>query len=82
MVVDSSTLMAIVQGEAAWRDCENALAEAASRLISAGPRAETLLVADQRGCGAAMRGLVTELGLQVVPVTAEEVYRVADARAR
>lgn len=82
MVVDSSALMAIVQGEPAGRDCENALAEAAIRVISAGTLAETLLVADRRGCGPAMRGLITGLGLQVVPVDAEEAFRVADAHAR
>jgi ribonuclease VapC len=82
IVVDTSALMAIVMGEPdGWR-CLELLATADDIAISAGTRAETLVVSDRRGATERVETLHYGLGLEVVPVAATVAFDVADAYAR
>ena len=81
MVLDTSALMAVLQGEPAGVACAAILGSEARLLISAGTLAEALIVAGNRGIGIEMATLVAEGGVEVVPVTATTAARVTEAYA-
>ena len=81
VVLDTSALMAVLLGEPAGATCATVLSSEARLLISAGTLAEALIVAGNRGIGTEMATLVTEGGVEVVPVTAATAARVAEAYA-
>ncbi len=82
IVVDTSALMAILLDEPLAPACTNALVAADRVLISAGTVAETLIVAERRNIGAEAEQLISDIGFEVVPVTAASARRVARAHAR
>ncbi len=82
IVVDTSALMAILLNEPAAPALTTILADADALAISAGTMAETLIVADRRGCGGEMRRLLDGLGFEVVSVTPATARLIADAYAR
>lgn len=82
IVVDTSALMAILLGEPDGERCIEALERETETLISAGTLAEAMVVADRRNVGPELRGLVEDLGFEVVPVSAGASAAVALAYAR
>jgi ribonuclease VapC len=82
IAVDSSALLEIALDGPEAEGCAGVLEAEAEALISAGTLAEALVVADRRGVGAEVRTLVSGLGMRVVPVTAADAERVAEAYTR
>jgi len=77
IVVDSSALMAIAQGEANADACAARLQASETTLISAVTLAEVLIVAQGRGIGQPLRALVESLDFDVVPATETTAEQVA-----
>lgn len=82
IVVDTSALMAILQREAGFETCMEAMEAERDLLISAGTLAEALVVAGRRGVDDEMNALVEDLGFTVAPLTTAGARRVASAYAR
>ena len=82
IVVDTSALMAIVLEEPQGAACMGALESEDDLLISAGTVAETLIVAGRRNISDVISGLIEDLNLTVVPVSAAVARRVALAYAQ
>jgi ribonuclease VapC len=82
IVVDSSALIAVVLDETLAEACYARMAGQSGLLMSAGTLAEALIVAGRRGARAVVEGLVADLGIEIVPVTAAEAKQVADAYDR
>jgi ribonuclease VapC len=82
VVLDTSALMAMLLGEPGGHACAAVLGSDAPLLISGGTLAEALIVAANRGIGPEMATLVSEGGVEVVPVTGATAVRVAEAYAR
>ena len=82
IAVDTSALMAILLDEPETAACAEALSTGDRIVISAGTVAEAMIVAERRGVGAEMVGLVDGLGLEVVNVTLAVARRVAESYAR
>ena len=70
IVVDTSALMAIVQGEVQAAACMAVLATEFDVLISAGTLAEAMIVSERRNVGDTVRNLIDDLAFDVIPVTA------------
>ncbi|MDM7946159.1 MAG: type II toxin-antitoxin system VapC family toxin [Oceanibaculum nanhaiense] len=79
IAVDTSALMAIVMNEPQADACMTAIEHGNRLLISAGTVAEALIVADRRNIRAEVDALISGLGFEVVPVTADSARRIADA---
>ncbi len=82
IVVDTSALMAVVLDEPAAETCSEILARADQIVISAGTLAEALIVAARRGVGPVMERLIKGLGCQVVALTEQGAFKVAEAYAQ
>src|SRR5687768_15587796 len=82
IAVDTSALMAILQGEPQADICAQILGREDRVLISAGSATEALIVAGRRGIGEEMAKLMDGLGFEVVPVTRTSASRIAAAYAR
>ncbi|MCQ0988581.1 type II toxin-antitoxin system VapC family toxin [Jiella marina] len=82
IAVDTSALIAILQDEPSAAECLNVLKMAESVCISAGTVAESLIIADRRAMGNAMRRLIFESGFEVVVVTAARSQLIAEAYDR
>ncbi len=81
IVVDISALMAVLLGEAEAESCVQVLTDAEEIVISAGTLAEARIVAERRGIGEEMAGLVSGLGMEVASVTGPAASQVARAYA-
>ncbi len=77
IAVDTSALMGIVMDEATADRCIAALVQADQRLISAGTVCEALIVAERRGLGEEMNGLLSRVSFQIIPVTEASSKQVA-----
>jgi ribonuclease VapC len=77
IVVDSSALMAITQGEERAADCIECLKHSAALMISAVTLAEVLIVAQSRGIGAQLQTLMDGLDFEVVPANETSADQVA-----
>lgn len=77
IVVDSSALMAITQGEEQAADCIECLKHSAALMISAVTLAEVLIVAQSRGIGAQLQTLMDGLDFEVVPANETSADQVA-----
>jgi ribonuclease VapC len=82
ITVDTSALMAIVLHEPPGTACITSLRTEDRLLISAVTVAEALIVAQRRRASDQMEVLLDGLGFEIVPVTAQQAKRVADAYAR
>ena len=82
IAVDTSALMAILLDEPEAAACAEAFATNDRIVISAATVAEALIVAERRGLGAEMAGLVDGLDLEIASVSPAVARRVADACAR
>ena len=82
IAVDTSALMAILLDEPEAASCAEAFATNDRIVISAATVAEALIVAERRGLGAEMAGLVDGLDLDIASVSPAVARRVADACAR
>ena len=82
MAVDTSALMAILLEEPEGTACAAALATSERIVISAATIAEALVVAERRGLGSQMNGLLDGLGLEIVNVSLVVARRVAESYAR
>lgn len=82
IAVDTSALMAILLDEPEAAECVEALSTSERIVVSAGTVAEAMIVAERRGIGAEMAGLVDGLGLDVVNVTSAAARRIAGSYAR
>ncbi len=82
IVVDTSALMAIVQGELQAAACMAVPADEFDVLISAGTLAEALIVSERRNVGDTVRALVDDLAFDVIPVTAAVAHDCATAYAQ
>jgi ribonuclease VapC len=82
IAVDTSALMAITLGEGQAEACMDALEGQAEVLISAGTMAEALIVAGRRNVADEMSALIDGLGFTIVPASAADARRVAQAYAR
>ena len=69
MAVDTSALMAILLEEPEGTACAAALATSERTVISAATVAEALVVAERRGLGSQMKGLLDGLDLEIVNVS-------------
>jgi ribonuclease VapC len=74
IVVDSSALFAILQGEAEAEDCRRVIADARDLLIAAPTLTETLVVSLGRQLHSEMANLIAALDLRVVPLTEALAY--------
>ena len=74
--------MAVVLDEPRAGACIGAMKDDSDLTISAATMAEALIVADRGGVGERMRGLVGELGFEVVSVSPADSERVAAAYSR
>ncbi len=79
IVVDTSALVAIVLTEPGFETCRAVLEAEAELLISAGTVAEALIVAGRRNRVREMTTLIEGLGFTIVPVSAADSRRVAEA---
>ncbi len=82
IAVDTSALMAIVQEEPKADACMSAIEVAGRLIISAGAVAEAMIVAQQRSLREEMSLLISHLGLEIIPVTAETADRIGEAFLR
>lgn len=82
IAVDTSALMAILLDEPEAAACAEAFATNDRIVISAATVAEALIVAERRGLGAEMAGLVDGLDLEIASVSPAVARRVADAYAQ
>ena len=82
MAVDTSALMAVLLDEPETAACAEVLSTNDRIVISAGTVAEALIVAERRGLGAEMAGLIDGLGLEIDNVSSFVARRVADAYGR
>lgn len=74
--------MAIILDEPEAAACISALEAAQEILISAGTVAEAKIVASARNVTIEMQSLISNLGFEVVPVTASSATRIALAYAK
>lgn len=81
IAVDTSALMAIVQGEAQAAACAAVLESEERLLVSAMTIAEALIVANARNVREEMIRLIDGLGFEVIAVTDETARRVANSYA-
>jgi ribonuclease VapC len=79
IVVDTSALVAIILTEPGFEICRAVLEAEAELLISAGTVAEALIVAGRRNRIREMTTLIEGLGFTIVPVSAVDARRVAEA---
>src|SRR5262249_28063572 len=79
---DTSALMAIALEEPAGQLCAAVLAAGDESIISAGTLAEFLIVASGRGLYDDAARVVADLGLVVIPLTAQSAKRAAQAYQR
>ncbi len=77
IAVDSSALMAIALNEPMADSCADCLARSDETVISAIALAEVLIVAQGRGIGDELRGLVEDLGIEAIPATDTTAEQVA-----
>lgn len=82
IVADTSALMAVVLDEPHAAACIAVLEAEQDVLVSAGTVAEAMIVAGARNVAAEMQSLISNLGFEVVPVTASSAARIAQAYAR
>ena len=82
IAVDTSALMSILLNEPEAPACTEALAANDRIVISAATVAEALIVAERRGLGVEMAGLIDGLGLETVRVSLLVARQVADAYAK
>ena len=82
IAVDTSALMAVLLDEPDAAACAEAFATNDRIVVSAATVAEALVVAERRGLGAEMTGLIDGLDLEIASVSPAMARRVADAYAR
>jgi len=82
IAVDTSALIAVVLYEPQARACAAALETENQVIISAGTVAEALIVASGRNVGAQAEQLISELALEVVPVTFDTARRMQQVYRR
>ena len=82
IAVDTSALMAILLDAPEAAACVEAFATNERIVISAATVAEALIVAERRGLGAEMTGLIDGLELEIASVSPAVARRVADTYAR
>ena len=82
IAVDNSALMAVLLDEPDAAACAEAFATNDRIVVSAATVAEALVVAERRGLGAEMTGLIDGLDLEIASVSPAMARRVADAYAR
>ncbi len=82
IVVDTSAIMAIVLDEPAAEACMAALEAEDRPVMSAGTFAEILVVSMGRKVHDVALALIYDLGVEIVPVTAASVRRMADGYRR
>jgi ribonuclease VapC len=71
--------MAVLLDEAESDRCIQVMAEGGALAISAGTLAEVMIVAGRRGARSALDRLISQLRLEIVPVTVSDARRVGDA---
>ncbi len=82
IAVDTSALMAILLNEPEAPACTEALSTNDRIMISAATVAEALIVAERRGLGMEMAGLIDGLGVETATVSLPVARQVADAYAK
>jgi ribonuclease VapC len=82
IAVDTSALMAILQGEPEAEICASRLSDEAEILISAATIVEALIVAGRRNTGADMIRLIESVGMDVIGVTSAAAHRIGAVYAR
>lgn len=82
IAIDTSALMAIVQGEPEGPDCREAIDAHAELLIAAPNLVEALIVAAGRNIHGEMALLLGDLGLTIVPLTSQRAYAVVSTYRR
>jgi ribonuclease VapC len=79
IAIDTSALIAVLQGEPSAEACMAAIRGADRIVISAATVAETLIVSARRGLRSPMETFLAESGFTVVEVTTASAARVTDA---
>ncbi len=82
IVADTSALVAVLVHEPLAEACMDVLEEENEVLVSAGTLAEALVVAAGRKLTRQMEALIDQVGVTVVPLSADGSRRVAEAYAR
>ena len=82
IVLDTSALIAILQGEPEAQACRSAIAEADELLIAAPNLTEALIVAAGRQLHGEMGRLIADLALTVVPLDEAAAYAALRAYVR
>jgi ribonuclease VapC len=78
IAIDTSALIAILQGEPAAEACMDAIENADGIVMSAATMAEVLIVSARRELRSEMETFLSRLGLTVVEITPATAQRVAD----
>ena len=82
IVLDTSALVAILQGEPEAARLRLRIAEGEDLIMSAGTAAEALILSGQRGIRQKLEGMLKEFAVEIVPLMAADIIQVADAYAR
>ncbi len=82
IAVDTSALLEVALRGPEFAYCKRVLQAADHCVISAGTLTEALIVSRRRAVGEAVETIVEQAGIEVLPVTAAEARRVADAYDR
>ena len=81
IALDTSALLAVVQGKDAGRACAQVLATH-PLILSAATLAEVLIVAQHRRIGARIQALIDGLEVEIAPLSAADAHRATAAYAR
>jgi len=82
IAVDTSALIAILRGEPDAARLRERIEKGEGVIISAGTAAEALILAGQRGYRRELEEMLAEFDIEIVPLLAADIIRVADAYAR
>jgi ribonuclease VapC len=82
IVLDTSALVALLLGEPEAPRLSRRIAGEDVLLMSAGTAAEALILSGQRGFRPKLEAMLADLAVEIVPLAASDVGRVADAYAR
>jgi ribonuclease VapC len=82
IVLDTSAVVAVLQGEPEAPRLSQRIEVEDLLLMSAGTVAEALILSGQRGFRSKLEGMLKDLAVDIIPLLAADIAQVADAYAR